>query len=110
MNNQGDGYLCYGGDCNAHLLSGNAVYYNVLWGIHDESALGNTHIANQLSNGGHLWASTAQPSTRNISSISRTLTSNSSTVSVTLSSADANLKLGSCVVIAGVTDSTFNST
>jgi hypothetical protein len=40
IGNQGDGYLCNGNDCNAQLLSGNAVYYNVLWGIHDESSSG----------------------------------------------------------------------
>lgn len=110
MDNQADGYLCYGADCNAHVLSGNFVYYNLLWGIHDESSLGNTHIGNQLSNGGHLWASSNQPATKAISSISRTLTNNSSTVSVVLSVADTTMKLGSCVVIAGVTDASFNST
>lgn len=110
IGNQADGYLCYGTDCNAHLLSGNAFYYNVMWGIHDESSLGNTHIGNQLSNGGHLWANSAVPTTKNISTIARTLTSGKSQASVVLSSADTNIKLGSCVFIAGVTDTSFNTT
>lgn len=109
MGNQADGFLCIGTDCNADLLSGNAVYYNVMWGIHDESPLGNTYIGNQLSNGGHLWANSQVPATKAISSISRTLSGGHSVASVVLSVADANLKLGSCVFIAGVTDATFNT-
>jgi hypothetical protein len=60
-----------GNDCNAHVLSGNAIYYNVLWGIHDESSLGNTHIGNQLSNGGHsvgvVYAASDQSNLHNFS-------------------------------------------
>lgn len=110
MGNQADGYLCYGADCNAHLLTGNAVYYNVMWGIEDNSSLGNVHVGNQISNNGNLWANGQLTAAKAISSISRTLTSGISQVTVVLSVADANIKLGSCVVIAGVTDSTFNST
>ena len=104
-NNQGNGYLCFGVDCNAHLLSGNAVYYNVMWGLEDQSSLGNTHIGNQISNNGHFWAATTTPPTKAISTVTRT----SGMVAAVLSVADTFLKLGSCVVVAGVTDASFNT-
>lgn len=103
--NQANGYLCYGVDCNAHLLSGNEVYYNVMWGIEDQSSLGNTHIANQISNNSHFWASTTVPATKNITSVNRV----SGTVAVVLATANPFIKLGTCVVNAGVTDATFNT-
>jgi hypothetical protein len=85
------------------------IYYNLLWGVEDQSSLGNNWFGNQISNNGSQWAVTTTPTTKAISTISSTLTSGQSQVSVVLSSADTNLKLGSCVVIAGVTDATFNT-
>jgi hypothetical protein len=109
MENNGSGVLCRGVDCNAHLYQGDTFYYNFLWGVEDQSSLGNTHVGNQISNNGHQWAITSTPATKNISTISRTLSGGDSTVTVVLSQADTNLKLGSCVVIAGVTDTSFNT-
>lgn len=109
LGNQGNGYLCAGADCNAHVLTGDAVYYNVLWGLEDQSSLGNTHIGNQLSNGGHFWAATSTPATKNISTVSRTLVSGVSTATMVLSQANTSLKLGSCIVVAGVSDTSFNT-
>jgi hypothetical protein len=108
-NSQGEGFLCDGTDCNAGLLESNAFYYNLLWAVEDQSSLGNSYQANQISNNGSQWASGTTPATKAISSISRTLTGNSSTVSVVLSVADSFAKLGSCMVIAGVTDTSFNT-
>ena len=108
--NQGDGFYAQGIDSNAGTMSINPIYYNLLWGVEDQSALGNNWTNNQISNNGSAWSTTSAPAAKNISAISRALASNSSTVSVTLSSADTNIKVGSCVVIAGVTDSSFNNT
>jgi hypothetical protein len=109
MGNQGNGFYCQGVDCNAGTMVTNPIYYNLLWGVEDQSSLGNNWFGNQISNNGSQWAVTTTPTTKAISTISRTLTSGQSQVSVVLSSADTNLKLGSCVVIAGVTDATFNT-
>jgi hypothetical protein len=110
MGNQGDGFYCQGIDCNAGTMFSNPIYYNLLWGVEDQSAFGNNWFGNQISNNGSQWAVTTTPATKAISTISRTLTSGVSQVSAVLSVADTNLKLGSCVVIAGVTDASFNNT
>lgn len=110
VGNQGDGFYCQGVDCNAGTMTINPIYYNLLWGVEDQSSLGNNWFGNQISNNGSQWATTATPGTKNISSISRTLTNGSSQTSVVLSLADTSVKLGSCVVIAGVTDTSFNTT
>lgn len=110
IGNQGNGYFCRKVDCNAGYLSGNTFYYNAIWGAEDQSDLGNTMIGNQASYDGLSNASSTTPTTKVISAISRTLSGSDSTVSVTLETADANIKVGSAVVIAGVTDSSFNST
>lgn len=107
--NQVGGYYCFGVDCNAHLLDGNAIYYNVLWGLEDQSSLGNTHIGNQISNNSHFWATTTAPPSKNVSTVSRTLVANDSVVTVVLSQADTFIKQGSCIVLSGVTDASFNT-
>jgi hypothetical protein len=109
IGNQGEGFLCDGTDCNAGLLESNAFYYNLIWAVEDQSSLGNSYQSNQISNNGVQWTGPGTPATKAISSISRTLTNNSSTVSVVLSVADTFAKLGSCMVIAGVTDTSFNT-
>jgi hypothetical protein len=101
VGNQGNGFYCQGVDCNAGTMKNNPVYYNFLWGVEDQSSLGNNWFGNQISNNGSQWAALTTPATKNITSISRTLGTADSVVSVVLASADTNLKLGSCVVIAG---------
>lgn len=108
--NQAHGIFLKGADSNAGTFNGNALYYNGIWGANDQSFLGNTWFGNQASYNGLAGAAGTTPATKNISTISRTLTGGSSQVSVVLSQADTSVKLGSCVVIAGVTDSSFNST
>lgn len=110
-NNQGDGYYGQGTDSNVNLLEGNQLYYNMLWGGEDQSGLGNTWVMNNFSNNGAAWVGSggSTPATKAISTISRTLVSGVSTVTVVLSAANTSVKQGSCIVIAGVTDSTFNT-
>lgn len=108
-NNQYGGIFCRGVDCNAGKFSGNSIYYNGIIGAEDMSSLGNEWDANQFSYNDYLNGSTASPTTKNISTIARTLSGSDSTVTVVLSAADTNIRLGSCIVIAGVTDSSFNT-
>jgi hypothetical protein len=110
FNNQGGGIFLKGADSNAGNFTANAIYYNGFWGVQDQSFLGNTWVGNQASYNGLGGASGTVPTTKTISTISRSLSSGVSTVSVVLSQADANIKVGSCVVLAGVTDSSFNTT
>jgi len=109
FNNQGFGIFMRGNDANAGHFSGNTLYYNGIWGAYDSSFLGNTWIANQASYNGLGGAAGTTPATQNISAISRTLSGSNSTVSVTTATANTSMKVGSAVVIAGVTDSSFNS-
>jgi hypothetical protein len=108
--NQGSGIFLRGNDANAGHIEANAIYYNGVWGGYDASFLGNSWIGNQASYNGLGGASGATPATQNISAISRALSGSNSTVSVTTATANTNIKVGSAVVIAGVTDSSFNTT
>jgi hypothetical protein len=106
--NQGFGVFMRGVDANAGHMFANAIYNNTLWGAYDNSFLGNTWLANQATGNG--TGGGFAPATQNISAISRTLSGSNSTVSVTTATANTNIKVGSAVVIAGVTDSSFNTT
>jgi hypothetical protein len=106
--NQGNGFYAQGIDSNAGSMINSSYYYNVLWGVEDQAALGNNWFGNQLSNNGSV-GNLDYSDNEEHHTIARTLGPADSVVSVVLASADTNLKLGSCVVIAGVTDATFNT-
>jgi hypothetical protein len=71
--NQGNGFYAQGIDSNAGSMINSSYYYNVLWGVEDQSALGNNWFGNQISNNGSAVGGLDYSDDKEHQSIARTL-------------------------------------
>ena len=105
-NNRGDGFYCKGGDCNAGSMLQTHTFVNQMYGFDEEGFLGNAYYSpeahtNHITTAG---GGTGMGTTFVISAISRAANV------VTLTAAGHNFTTGNVIVVAGVTDGTFNGT
>src|SRR5207248_3477250 len=100
--NKGDGLFIHGADSNTGKSDQVSVYSSNGWGIRDISQLGNTHIAPR-TNGSHRNSGIAAGAAVSISSVAR-----SSNVVTVTTSANHGFANGTWVLMAGVTDTSYN--
>lgn len=99
-NNRGDGWYTHGGDSNAGSALQLHAYSNQMYGIDETGFLGNSYYAPEA----HSNHSTFSAGASFAATASRT-----SNV-VTLTAAGHNFSTGNVIVVAGMSDATFNGT
>ena len=105
--NRGYGYFSVGGDSNVANLRHIKSYFNGIYGFMDVSFLHNYYESPQTTCNGNCQETVGGPQV-NISSISRSCSGFTCTISAT-TSANHGFSVGNGVFIQGVSDTTFNT-
>jgi hypothetical protein len=102
------GYYAHGGDSNVGWIAGLKTYFNGLYGVFDTSFLSSIYAAPQASyNYGYGQAVAGHPI--NISSAARNCSRGICTDTIVTAETLPNVTIGNGVVLAGVSDQSFNT-